>query len=138
MTDDVVRPFKVVDGGERCETCAYFFNPAKAETGLCRRHVPHVFLVGSQTDMQGKLNGIIQSAHPPMSPIGWCGEYSPRSVEQVFQREDSPVPVVEPRRFGPFGGLFHTGQKVVEPVVTSGPEKPVTDPSGGGEDGGHD
>lgn len=154
MTDDnIERPFKVVETGERCDTCAYFFNPAKADMGLCRRLPPTVLLVGAVQTIGGGSQAMTQSFYPPMGPEGWCGEYGPRSVEQVVSRNYgglfkgtlAPIENIRdpdiralydrPQVFGGIGSL-DPSKDVVEPVVAAGPEKPVTDPGGGGEDGG--
>jgi hypothetical protein len=161
------------DAKEACAKCAYFFNPANADHGLCRRHPPTVLIVGTVQTIGGPQQALTQSFYPPVAPIGWCGEFSPRSVEQVV-RSDKGTHVFfdtgavvdydeagiasrleaaqglnrsfadqvlagwsRPAVLGEPGSL-DPGKDVVEPVVTAGPEQPLPDPSGGGEDGSKD
>lgn len=93
MTDNnIERPFKVAEPGERCETCACFFNPAKADVGLCRRYPPQVMIVGMQQTMGTEPVPITRSFHPPMMPNGWCGEYVPRPSSTGATRDGSSIP----------------------------------------------
>jgi len=144
------------DAKESCGKCAYFFNPGNAEAGLCRRLPPYVSIIGSQQMLNGEVQPITRSFHPPMYPTGWCGEYSPRSTEKVFRGHESVADGYareaakhwddEGRFFAPrslsedrFGlTALDSVKPVVEPVVADGLKETPPDPSGGGEDRGQD
>ena len=60
-----------------CGTCLYWFheqpeNPA----GLCRRYPPIPLLIGMQNIHGQPANAITQSAFPPITADGWCGEHA--------------------------------------------------------------
>jgi len=81
MTDEPIQgPFvpRMADEPDQCANCVFWFNPDATELGLCRCHAPAVFVVGSQTMMNGSSAAITQSFHPPMPKIGWCGEHRRR------------------------------------------------------------
>lgn len=123
MTDPVpLRPVSD-DAKECCAKCAYYFDPTdNPQTGLCRRFPPGVFVVGHQQMVGGTPALITQAAHPPMAPNGWCGEFSPRSVEKVVSRyQDRLFP-------------SYPAQQSFDPVIVDRPEEPFPDPSGGGQD----
>jgi hypothetical protein len=129
MTDPVqLRPVSD-DTRERCGKCAYFLD--QGQTGLCRRNPPQTFIIGGQT-MMGQSQAITQSFFPPVTPEGWCGEFSPRSVEKVVHgdgSENNPY-FIHPDSAGP----LNPAQQSLDPVVVDRPEEPLPDPSGGGQD----
>ena len=115
------------DAKESCGKCVYYFDPAgNTQTGLCRRFPPGVFVVGHQQMVGGTPALITQAAHPPMERDGWCGEFSPRSVEKVVSGYQGPS-------FIPLTAL-DPPKESLDPVVVDRPEEPLPDPSGGGQD----
>lgn len=140
MTAD--SPFKVVSDTPQCGNCVYYFNPSKAEIGLCRRYPPLPFAVGMQTLMNGQSQAMFQSQYPGIYEHGYCGEHVKRpSVEQAAPDVSSvynrPPLVID--RDGFFGTFrrpsFDYSQHLVEPVVGPAAEGAAVDPGGSGEDG---
>ena len=128
MTDPVQLHPVEDSARECCGKCAYYFK--LAEGGLCRRYPATVVVVGNSQMVGGMPQVMTQGVFPPMNPTeGWCGEFTPRiepsSVEQVFRRDENGSFL-----FGP----LDPPKQGLDPVVVDGPEEPVPDPGGGGQD----